>query len=122
MQRRAFGDEPIVISVRGDLATEILEGRNLIGLLDLEGRAARLPGVRAVFGPGTFVNQTVVQTEKVVRQGAGAGRRRRAERAADDARAAPRRSRASLAPEARPQRRARRARRRWRPTRGSSPT
>jgi predicted RND superfamily exporter protein len=55
---RSFGAEPIVVVARGDL-TDTLAAANLTALLDLERRVARLHGVQEVFGPGTFVSQTV---------------------------------------------------------------
>jgi predicted RND superfamily exporter protein len=70
-QERTFGAEPIAIVVRGDLSTRTLTPANLSGLLELEGRIAKVDGVRAVFGPGTFVNQTIVQIEKVLQSELG---------------------------------------------------
>lgn len=67
----AFGDEPIVVSIRGDLATNTLVGANLLHLVNLEGRAARLPGVRAVYGPGTFLNTSLVQMQRLLQQEIG---------------------------------------------------
>ncbi|MEA2172198.1 MAG: uncharacterized protein QOF76_5498 [Solirubrobacteraceae bacterium] len=62
---RTFGQEPIVVSVGGDVR-QILQPATLLRLLALEGRMARLPGVRAVYGPATFINQAVIQTGRVV--------------------------------------------------------
>ncbi len=70
-QERAFGDEPIIISIKGDLATQTLVGDDLLHLVNLEGRAARLPGVRSVYGPGTFLNASLVQIQRLLRQELG---------------------------------------------------
>jgi predicted RND superfamily exporter protein len=82
-QRAALGDEPIVVVASGDLH-QTLAPANLIALMRLEGRLARLEGVRSVFGPATFVNQTVLQIERVLRTtlGPAAERADRAARAA----------------------------------------
>ncbi|MEA2346725.1 MAG: uncharacterized protein QOG62_512 [Thermoleophilaceae bacterium] len=85
-QEAQFGAEPIVIAAKGDLATQILAPGNLVGLLQLEGKVATLPGVKVVYGPGTFINQTVIQLENVVRDELGPVATRAA-RAADAAQA-----------------------------------
>ncbi len=93
-QERAFGDEPIVMSISGDLATRTLVGEDLLRLLNLEGKAARLPGVRSVYGPGTFLNASLVQIEQLLRRELGpvakaagdAARRAAAKARADGAR------------------------------------
>lgn len=82
-QRAALGDEPIVVVASGDLRGLLAPG-GLVSLMRMEGRLARLPGVRSVFGPGTFVNQTIVQIERVLKQtlGPDADRADRAARSA----------------------------------------
>ena len=70
-QEQAFGDEPIVISVTGDLATRTLVNENLLRLVNLEGKAAALPGVRSVYGPGTFLNTSLVQIERLLQSELG---------------------------------------------------
>jgi hydrophobe/amphiphile efflux-3 (HAE3) family protein len=92
---RAFGGEPIVVSLNGDLE-RTLDPANLLKLVALEGRLARLPGVRSVYGPGTFVNQTIVQTDRIMSRELG-GLSARAEAAASRARG---RARAAGAPAA----------------------
>ncbi len=67
---RTFGEDPIVIDVKADLLTS-LAPENLQRFVSVEGRLARLKGVKAVYGPGTFVNQTIVQTERVLRNDIG---------------------------------------------------
>lgn len=84
-QQRAFGGEPIFIAVKGAVATQILGSEKLLGLLKLEGEVAKLRGVRAVFGPGTFVNQTVLQVERLIERELGP-LTQTANRAADAAR------------------------------------
>lgn len=66
-----FGQDPIVVVARGDLTTTLAPGP-LTRLLSMEGRLAGVPGVKAVYGPGTFINQTVVQTTRVMKQQLGA--------------------------------------------------
>lgn len=90
-QERAFGDEPIFVVVDGDLATKTLVGENVLRLVALERRIGALPGVRSVFGPGTFLTSSLDQMQRVFRAELGsvaatAGRAARA--AADRARAA----------------------------------
>jgi len=87
-QRAALGDEPIVVVASGDLR-KTLAPANLMALMRLEGRLARLKGVRSVFGPATFVNQTVLQIERVLRKTLGPASER-ADRAARSAAAAAR--------------------------------
>lgn len=65
-----FGEDPIVVTLGADLS-RTLAAPNLLALLDLEGRIARLDGVRAVYGPGTFLNQTIVQSEEVLKRELG---------------------------------------------------
>ncbi|WP_320670037.1 MMPL family transporter [Patulibacter defluvii] len=64
-QQRAFGGEPIVVAVRGELGNT-LAPNGLMGLVRLEGRLSKVAGVQAVFGPGTFINQTIVQAEQLI--------------------------------------------------------
>lgn len=92
-QEQGFGAEPILVLVEGDL-NSTLSAANLVALVTFEGEAARLPGVRTVFGPGTFVNQTVVQIERVIGRELGPA----AERADRAARRAERRARAEGLP------------------------
>jgi predicted RND superfamily exporter protein len=84
-QEAAFGAEPIVVAAEGDLQGTILATPNLVGLLQLEGQIAELDGVKAVYGPGTFINQTIVQLESVVQEELGPVAEEAAQ-AADDAR------------------------------------
>ena len=67
---RTFGGEPIVISLQGDL-NDTLTPANLLKLIKLEGNLSRLHGIKAVFGPGTFVNATVTKIQQVARQELG---------------------------------------------------
>jgi predicted RND superfamily exporter protein len=64
-QERAFGGEPIVVDLNGDVDTTLAPA-NLEALLRLERRIGRLAGVRTVIGPGTFVDQAVEQMNRVV--------------------------------------------------------
>ncbi|MCW2959332.1 MAG: hypothetical protein JWP18_2135 [Solirubrobacterales bacterium] len=90
-QERAFGDEPIIMSIRGDLASRTLIGENLLRLVNLEGAAAGLPGVRSVYGPGTFLNASLVQIEQLLQRELGPV----AKRAGDAARRAAARAKAA---------------------------
>lgn len=65
-----FGQDPIAVVVKGDLA-QTLAPQALLKINELEGRLARLKGVKAVYGPGTFINQTVVQSERIIKQQLG---------------------------------------------------
>jgi hypothetical protein len=72
---RAFGAEPVTLVATGP-AGAVLEPATLVELLGLEGRIAKVGGVRSVYGPGTFLNQTIVQIERAVgRQVAGVSQR-----------------------------------------------
>lgn len=92
---RGFGAEPIVVSLRADLS-QTLSSRNIGRLLELEGKIARADGVRAVYGPATFLNQTIARSEDVLRRelGDAAGT---AKTAADRARRKARKAGASAA-------------------------
>jgi len=68
--KAALGDEPIAVVATGDMETLLTSG-SLLALMRFEGRAAKLPGVRMVFGPATFVNQTIIQFETVLRRTLG---------------------------------------------------
>jgi len=70
-QERAFGGEPIVVVAEGDLATRTLVVPQLLRLLELEGRMAQVPGVRAVYGPATFLNASLAQIENVIKRELG---------------------------------------------------
>ncbi|MCW3041722.1 MAG: hypothetical protein JWM31_3627, partial [Solirubrobacterales bacterium] len=86
---RQFGQDPIAVVVRGDLSNT-LAPQQLVSLLRMEGRLARLGGVKAVYGPGTFINQTIIQTTRIINRELGSisviarGARARAARQARD--------------------------------------
>ncbi|MBA2764075.1 MAG: hypothetical protein H0U42_05230, partial [Thermoleophilaceae bacterium] len=84
-QETALGSEPIIVLVGGDVADGVLQPQNLLELIGLEGKLAQIDGVRAVFGPGTFINQTIVQLEEVISSQLGPIAER-ADRAAEAAR------------------------------------
>ena len=92
---RSFGAEPIVVVASGAL-TDTIAPANLGALLRIEQRVGRLSGVRTVFGPGTFVAQTVEQINRVFVRELGEPAKR-ADRAARRAAAAARRAGASPA-------------------------
>jgi uncharacterized protein len=62
---RDFGSEPITVVLRGSLPHTLSPG-TLLPTTGLEGRLAKLPGVQSVMGPGTFINETVIQTQQVI--------------------------------------------------------
>jgi hypothetical protein len=66
-QERTPGRGPIVISLQGNLATT-LDPANLSTLVALERRITALPGVQTVIGPGTFIQQSVEETNRAIRQ------------------------------------------------------
>jgi len=108
---RAFGGEPIVVVLEGDLLDTTLAPANVVRIVGLEGRIAHTPGVRAVLGPGTFLNTTIVQIERVLQSELGPVAER-ADRAATAAGRRPRRRwrRGRRAPQPVPARFAARAR------------
>ena len=79
--KRQFGDDPVVILVRGDLE-ELVLTENLRRLLNLEGclsgslpegqqplsdtcaRIAELDPSQVTYGPATFLNQSAIQAER----------------------------------------------------------
>jgi uncharacterized protein len=81
--KQQFGDDPVVILIRGDLR-ELLLTDNLGRLLNLEGclsgrvpegqqpatetcsRIAELDPSQVTFGPATFLNQSAIQAEKFI--------------------------------------------------------
>lgn len=83
-QERAFGGEPIVIAVEGDLAQQ-LQPETLTALFDVEVQARNLRGVHSVVGPGSLVVQAVAQINRVIRDefGPAAERAQRAAAAAE---------------------------------------
>jgi hypothetical protein len=64
-QPRTFARGPIVVSLQGNLATT-LDPANLNILIALERRITALPGVQTVFGPGTFIGQSVRQADRAI--------------------------------------------------------
>jgi hypothetical protein len=60
--RRALGGTPIFVGLTGQ---SVLPA-SLNSIHVLEQRIARLPGVRTVYGPGTFVARTALATEKAI--------------------------------------------------------
>lgn len=66
---------PIVISLKGNLVTT-LDPANLNILVTLERRITSLPGVQTVFGPGTFIQHSVDQTDHAISQHLAAARAR----------------------------------------------
>src|SRR4051794_24763165 len=61
-----FGAEPIVVEIDAPLPTLLAPG-DIIPLAELEGKLADVEGVDSVIGPGTFINQTIVQIESSIK-------------------------------------------------------
>lgn len=81
---RQFGSEPLALVVSRPLG-ELLDAEGMVALQRLESGAARIPGVKSVFGPATLVNSTLEQIPLVIRQELGP-KAAAAERAAAEAR------------------------------------
>jgi hypothetical protein len=64
---RGFGGDPIVVMLESDQPRQLLVGDGqLPKLVHLEGQLAGLPGVAAVYGPGTVLNQLVGGAKNVL--------------------------------------------------------
>lgn len=70
-QEKAFGGEPVVVVLKGDVSNATLAPATLEKLVILETNLGAINGVRSVIGPGTFVNQSVRQMYRVVNQELG---------------------------------------------------
>lgn len=56
---RSFGGDPIIVLLESHHPQQLLlDEHNLVKLLRLEGRLAKVPDVAAVYGPATVLNQT----------------------------------------------------------------
>jgi predicted RND superfamily exporter protein len=53
---RLFGADPVVVLAQPAAGQQLLTPAHVVGLAQLEGELARLPGVSKVYGPGTLVN------------------------------------------------------------------
>lgn len=81
---RQFGSEPLALVVARPLG-ELLDADGMVALQRLERDAARISGVKNVFGPAALVNSTLEQIPLVIRQELGP-KAAAAERAAAEAR------------------------------------
>lgn len=61
-----FGGDPVVVLVESAEPRELLLKENLPALLQLEGELAALPHVKAVYGPGTVLNQIAGQAQDLL--------------------------------------------------------
>lgn len=61
-----FGGDPVVVLIESGKARELLAKENLPALLQLEGALAALPHVKAVYGPGTVLNQIAGQAQDLL--------------------------------------------------------
>jgi predicted RND superfamily exporter protein len=58
-----FGGDPIVVLLRSEQPRQFFSEQQLLKLLHLEGTLYRLPGVGAVYGPATLLNQIFGQVQ-----------------------------------------------------------
>ncbi|WP_354698830.1 hypothetical protein DSM112329_04528 [Paraconexibacter sp. AEG42_29] len=70
-QERAFGGEPIVVLLKGDILDATLSPANIEKLDVIETRLAKIPGVKTAIGPSTFVHRSVDQLFAVVKRELG---------------------------------------------------
>lgn len=69
---KSFGGDPVVVLVESKNPRELLvEPEQLMRLLRLEGRLAKLPDVAGVYGPATMLNQTAASVQNVLAQISG---------------------------------------------------
>ncbi|MCU1651091.1 MAG: superfamily protein-like exporter [Pseudonocardia sp.] len=69
---RSFGGDPVVVLVRSQEPRQLLlDQEQLLALLRAEGALAALPGVAAVYGPATVINQIVTSAQNLLAQIAG---------------------------------------------------
>jgi predicted RND superfamily exporter protein len=61
-----FGGDPVVVLLESDEPGQLLLKDNLPALLQLEGALAALPHVKAVYGPGTVLNQIAGQAQDLL--------------------------------------------------------
>ncbi len=61
-----FGGDPVVVLIESAKPRELLLKENLPALLQLEGELAALPHVKAVYGPGTVLNQIAGQAQDLL--------------------------------------------------------
>ncbi|GAA4815377.1 MMPL family transporter [Nocardioides caeni] len=61
-----FGGDPVVVLMESAEPGELLRKENLPELLRLEGELAALPHVKAVYGPGTVLNQIAGQAQDLL--------------------------------------------------------
>lgn len=86
-----FGGDPVVVLIESAKPRELLLKENLPALLQLEGELAALPHVKAVYGPGTVLNQIAGQAQDLLAELGGYrdGLRAKAEAQARKRRASP---------------------------------
>lgn len=61
-----FGGDPVVVLIESAKPRELLLKENLPALLQLEGELSALPHVKAVYGPGTVLNQIAGQAQDLL--------------------------------------------------------
>lgn len=63
---KSFGGDPIVVLLRSDQRSGLLDREVLPKVLGLEGRLSQLPDVATVYGPATTLNQLAGQSQKLL--------------------------------------------------------
>ncbi|MCW2856597.1 MAG: superfamily protein-like exporter [Marmoricola sp.] len=67
----SFGGDPIIVLLQSPGPRQLLDGDQLVRLVELEGKLAQLDDVAAVYGPGTVLNQTAATAQNLLAQISG---------------------------------------------------
>lgn len=70
-QEKAFGGEPMVVLLKGDVLNATLAADNLRKLLEVERRLGSIGGVKSVIGPASFVDRSIDQLFAVIQRDLG---------------------------------------------------
>jgi predicted RND superfamily exporter protein len=68
---KSFGGDPIIVLLQSPGPRQLLDGDQLIKMVELEGRLAQVDNVAAVYGPGTVLNQTAGTAQDMLAQISG---------------------------------------------------
>jgi predicted RND superfamily exporter protein len=75
-----FGADPVVVLAQPASGQQLLTPNHMVGLAQLEGELARMPGVSKVYGPGTLVNTfATLATQKALQLCTAQGNQGRAQ-------------------------------------------
>ena len=61
-----FGGDPLVVLVKSDQDLGMFQSNELVHVLAVEGRLSHQPGVKAVYGPATMLNQIAGQAQHLI--------------------------------------------------------